>query len=172
MRLLPRTILLVAVVPLIPVICRQNWFSALGLDVGDLPTSVCALRDEQSRAEQLETASARLRARLDEEARILSGLIAGDMTLRAAAARVRELRSKQEFEFLVERLRDRGKGGSEDELICRNFLGAVRGIYSLRQIEAAQRGTLEQHEMEKRQVLSRLEQEMAEYLGAAGQDCR
>ena len=165
MRLVLRIVLVVAVAPVVLIIGERCWFSVCGVGVDDLPACAWTLRQEQIRTKLLETKTKHLRPRLDEEARMLSRLVAGDVTIAEAAGRVRRLRSKEEYDFLLEKLRATGNGDSDDELICRQFIAAIEGMYSIKQGEAAQQGILKQHEMEKRQVLRRLEQELAAYLG-------
>jgi hypothetical protein len=149
------TLMLLALAGALP-----DWTRHLGIDIGGLPHGVRELCGESNRSEDLDARIKVLASRLHADHRILTRLIAGDMTLCDAVREVRGLRSESELALLLETLRLVHAGASDEEVLAWHLIDVVTKRFTVLDPPP---GPPEQGES----VLARLRAEMADISGTA-----
>jgi hypothetical protein len=142
----------------------RTFVSDVQIGIGDLSKDIDFIGQDRVFTEQIEKKLEHVDRRIMAEEGILFSLIAGDLTLREAVGRIRENRTKEEVEFLIERLRPFHEGQSDDEVLCRHLIAIAEETLAIRRpdllggqfLTDAER---EQLDLEARALRSRLNKE-------------
>jgi hypothetical protein len=116
---------------------RPDWAESTGLDLWKLPSLGEWLEAEQQRGDGLDTQLEEVTRRIDSKQHVTVEVIAGRLSLTAAAARFRDLTAGSAE--ALEHLRFAFDGADDDERFCRAVIAWVRTALRDRSPEESER---------------------------------